>query len=115
MRLIVLLLAGLLLFGCTAEDTSKGGTAANQTTQDMAVASAELAKHNMESDCWVLHNGSVFDISSYVAQHPNYQNVLVPHCGLSNSSFDDAFMGEHETSKIQQLIEEGELKGELED
>ena len=120
MRSVILLLAGLLLFGCVAEDTTRNETPVDQTVQNQTqdatatVSPSELAMHNMETDCWVLHNGSVYDISGYVTSHPNYQNVITPYCGLGNGSFDDAFMGKHGSAMVDKLVEEGEPKGELE-
>ncbi len=41
----------------------------------------ELAKHNKKSDCWIAIEGKVFDVSSYFAEHPGGDDVLMNHAG----------------------------------
>jgi cytochrome b involved in lipid metabolism len=41
----------------------------------------DVAKHSSKTDCWVAIEGSVYDISTYVAKHPAPVGVLVDACG----------------------------------
>jgi len=68
-----------------------------------------LAEHNLETDCWVVFDGSVYDITDFLPQH---KTTLAEYCGTSEE-FEDAFMGKHNTSKVAVLMEQGVLKGEL--
>lgn len=37
---------------------------------------AEIAKHNSPTDCWMILNGYVFDITDYIAYHPGGNEIL---------------------------------------
>lgn len=41
----------------------------------------EVAKHNRLEDCWMVIEGSVYDITSYVKSHPAPPSVLQRWCG----------------------------------
>lgn len=42
---------------------------------------AEVAKHNRADDCWMAIRGQVYDLTSYLSQHPTAPQVIVPACG----------------------------------
>jgi cytochrome b involved in lipid metabolism len=50
---------------------------------------AEISKHNSESDCWMLINGKVYDITSYFGNHPGGNGTMAATCGTDAT---DAYM-----------------------
>lgn len=42
---------------------------------------AEIAKHNMKSDCWLLINDKVYNITSYFGSHPGGSRTMSETCG----------------------------------
>ncbi len=42
---------------------------------------AEISKHNRQTDCWLLINGKVYDITSYFGSHPGGSGVMAATCG----------------------------------
>lgn len=42
---------------------------------------AQVAEHAAEDDCWMAIEGKVYDITSYVPQHPAPRSVITPWCG----------------------------------
>lgn len=46
---------------------------------------AELALHADESDCWMAINGKVYELSSYLPDHPSRPSVILPWCGKEAS------------------------------
>ncbi len=44
--------------------------------------SVEIAKHNKSTDCWIIINGKVYDISGYFGSHPGGNSTMSPTCGI---------------------------------
>jgi len=42
---------------------------------------AEINKHNKKSDCWMLINGKVYNITSYFGSHPGGNSPMSATCG----------------------------------
>lgn len=56
------------------------------TSPDEAVALpsytlAQVAGHATASDCWMAIEGKVYDVTTYVPQHPAPLSVITPWCG----------------------------------
>ena len=66
------------------------------------ISIAQLAMHSKESDCWVGYDGKVYDITTYIPNHKNYQALIVPLCG-SSDLFKAKFEGKHGLSKVSIL------------
>ncbi|XP_009382320.2 cytochrome b5-like [Musa acuminata AAA Group] len=41
----------------------------------------EVAKHDDAEDCWLIVSGKVYDVSSYMAEHPGGRDVLLSATG----------------------------------
>jgi cytochrome b involved in lipid metabolism len=41
----------------------------------------EVAKHNKDTDCWLLISGKVYDVSNYVYMHLGDAKTIIPTCG----------------------------------
>lgn len=88
MKKILIILAILLLIGggwlvVTVNNDSAPSTAANDpdalspNTENLKVFSAaEVAEHNTANDCWTIINNSVYDITSYIPNHPGGDEIL---------------------------------------
>jgi cytochrome b involved in lipid metabolism len=115
----------LLLAGCTSAPPATGNpssppaavppTAGNAitppSTDNTQITLAQLATHNTEADCWVGYDGQVYDITAFIPNHKNYQELIVPLCG-SSDQFKAMFEGKHGMSKVS-LLESMPLKGTL--
>lgn len=42
---------------------------------------ADVTQHNTPKDCWMVITGKVYDVSSYIFQHPAPQQPLQDSCG----------------------------------
>jgi cytochrome b involved in lipid metabolism len=49
------------------------------------ITKAQVELHNKESDCWTIIDGTVYDITSYVPQHPGGDEILRA-CGSDGTS-----------------------------
>ena len=50
---------------------------------------SEIKKHSKSSDCWMLINGNVYDITSFFGSHPGGNSVMAATCGTDAT---DAYM-----------------------
>ena len=50
----------------------------------------EVAKHNTEKDLWMVIEGKVYDVSSFVDEHPGGVNTLTDNAGTDGSGEFDA-------------------------
>lgn len=69
----------------TTGDTSTIGSSNNYTMTD-------VAKHNYASSCWAAINGNVYDLTSWISQHPGGPERILSICGTDGSA---AFNGQH--------------------
>jgi cytochrome b involved in lipid metabolism len=73
--IIVLLIALTLVFGCTAPMESNN---TNDETTTQTYTLEDVAMHSTPEDCWVAIEGSVYDVSPYIAAgiHPGGEAIL---------------------------------------
>ncbi|KAL8157363.1 cytochrome b5 [Apium graveolens] len=51
----------------------------------------EVSLHNSQDDCWVTIDGKVYDVSSYMDEHPGGDDVLLAATGKdATDEFEDA-------------------------
>lgn len=53
---------------------------------------ADVAKHNSGTSCWTAINGGVYDVTSWINQHPGGAQAILSLCGIDGSA---AFNGQH--------------------
>jgi cytochrome b involved in lipid metabolism len=100
-----LLFGFVLLFGCAVTINPQDISPINATTgansgdfnslnidnnsnssvgqKQIILSLAEVSKHNKASDCWMIINGNVYDLTSYVG-HPG-GSTYVPYCGTDGT------------------------------
>jgi cytochrome b involved in lipid metabolism len=53
---------------------------ATQTTKPSYTA-VEVAKHASANDCYLIINNKVYDVTSYIYQHPGGPDKIISNCG----------------------------------
>lgn len=72
--------------------TANAGTATGSTdTQAQGYTMAQVQAHNTASSCYTAISGSVYDLTSFISQHPGGP-VITTLCGTDGTA---AFMAQH--------------------
>lgn len=80
-------------------------TTANQYTI------ATIATHNSQSSCWTTINGSVYDVTNWISQHPGGEQAILGLCGIDGSSaFNDQHGGQRRPESELSSFKIGTLK-----
>ncbi len=72
---------------------------------------ADIATHKDSSSCWSAINGKVYDLTSWIGQHPGGDKRILGICGIDGSSqFDGQHAGEGKPESYLSSFYIGELK-----
>jgi len=52
----------------------------------------DVSLHNNESNCWTAINGFIYNVTSWIPQHPGGRDKIISLCGIDGSS---AFNSQH--------------------
>jgi cytochrome b involved in lipid metabolism len=53
----------------------------NKVSSDQVYTLDQVAKHSTESDCWVVVNGQVLDVTSFLGEHPGGKDAILMFAG----------------------------------
>lgn len=68
------------------------GPKASSPAGTINLSISEIKTHNSKTDCWSIVNGNVYNLTSYVKNHPGGEAVLANICGKDGSK---AFVNQH--------------------
>ena len=77
----------------TNKNTSTGGNTNKATNTDQlgtptktSYSATEVAAHKTASDCWSIVNGNVYNLTSWISQHPGGSRAIISMCGIDASA-----------------------------
>jgi cytochrome b involved in lipid metabolism len=84
-----------------------------EVIDEKTISTTELSKHSKSSDCWVAISGNVYDVTSYLDEHPGGADLILTYCGKDatsaynnkggegkHSSSADALLAEYQLGKL---------------
>jgi cytochrome b involved in lipid metabolism len=72
---------------------------------DKEVLASDVATHNTVSDCWMIVNNSVYNVTSYIPMHPAGPGTIIPYCGKDGTTAFNTKGGKGSHSqKAQQML-----------
>lgn len=84
---------------------------------------AEVAKHSSISDCWMIINSKVYNVSSFLSIHPGGAGSMTPYCGQeasrafatkdknsSHSSYADSLLVNYLVGNLNQVITQEQIQ-----
>jgi cytochrome b involved in lipid metabolism len=85
MKRLAFLLPFVFFAGCNpAKPTPSSITASPSATT--SYTTADVAKHNMRSDCWIILKNNVYDVTKFGPQHPGGDKIY-DGCGQDLTTF----------------------------
>lgn len=93
-----LLALALIGAGCSTSQQTNNTTGSNPlpiaTTGDKnaAYTMQEVATANNQEKCWIVVNGNVYDVTSFIGKHPGGPQRILPLCGQDGTN---AFEAQH--------------------
>ncbi len=68
--------------------------------------SLEISKHNKISDCWMIIENKVYDLTSYMNYHPPGSDELIPYCGKNGTNaFNTKNKGSPHSSAANDILD----------
>jgi len=55
-------------------------------TSNLTLTAAEVASHNTLQNCWLIISGKVYDVTSYISQHPGGVAMITNQCGKDGTT-----------------------------
>jgi len=83
---------GLAPEAATAPTASASETAADPAEGSDDISIAEVADHDDSASCWVAIEGTVYDLTAWITQHPGGPDRILGTCGTDAT---DEFSGQH--------------------
>lgn len=72
---------------------------------------SDLAMHNSEDDCYVVYENNVYDVTPFLPKHDGGSDAISQYCGTTD--FEEAFLRKHGVFKVEMMMQETELIGQL--
>lgn len=86
------------------------GPKASAPSGTLNLSISEIKTHNSKTDCWSIVNGNVYNLTSYVKNHPGGEAVLANICGKDGSK---AFANQHNSQSKPNNVLKSFLLGSL--
>ncbi|XP_015972566.1 cytochrome B5-like protein [Arachis duranensis] len=103
--LVSVFLAFLLLSPRHPKSGSKGKSAQpslNNHKASKSYTKSEVSTHNKRTDCWIIIKNKVYDVTSYVEEHPGGDAILA-HAGDDST---EGFFGPQHATRVFDMIDD---------
>ncbi|HZJ18575.1 MAG TPA: cytochrome b5-like heme/steroid binding domain-containing protein [Patescibacteria group bacterium] len=78
---VVIIFILSLIFTGSVGNISTSNNGNSGTLMSVKLTAEEIIKHNVSSDCWLIINNKVYDVTSFLLSHPGGEGLITPFCG----------------------------------
>ena len=93
----------IFLVACSPVIESNSSTNVIRNSSNITIQ--ELSLHNVATDCWINYEGIIYDITSFLPNHPGGVKAIAKYCG-SSEEFQKAFENRHGNDEIEILMKQ---------
>ncbi|GLT48508.1 hypothetical protein SLA2020_221290 [Shorea laevis] len=107
--LVLGVILGLFVLIPRGRNSGQVKQVANHGKVSRSYGKAEVAVHNKRTDCWIIIKDKVYDVTSYVEEHPGGDAILA-HAGDDST---EGFYGPQHATRVFDMIDDfyiGDLK-----
>lgn len=97
----------------TARPTPPSESPDQTQNQTQSYSAADVAKHNSNTDCWIIIENNVYNVTNFLNQHPGGADRITPYCGKDATQAFDTQGGEGSHSSTARNMREQYLIGSL--
>ena len=96
------------LTNSTIQNNANNNTVSNNDTvsETDGITIEEVAEHNTKSDCWLVIEGNVYDVTKFIPEHPGGDRIL-QGCGKDAT---DHFTGKSTLGRVHSAVARATLK-----
>ena len=84
-RLIYSLFIAFIASAATIVILARLATTPRSRTAEKSLSTADIVRHNLIEDCWLIVDGIVYDVTQYIPQHPTAPDIIGRWCGKDAS------------------------------
>lgn len=101
----------LLGAGCASQATPSPATTSPQGSSTTTYSLPDVAQHKDASSCWTVVRGKVYDVTSWINQHPGGAQAIRSMCGEdATAAFTDQHNGQRRPENELATFQIGILK-----
>ncbi|KAI4350796.1 hypothetical protein L6164_005211 [Bauhinia variegata] len=100
--LVLGILLGLLILNPRHRKSGHTGKVQSNLNDNKVYGKAEVALHNKRTDCWIIIKNKVYDVTSYVEEHPGGDAILT-HAGDDST---EGFFGPQHATRVFDMIDD---------
>ena len=91
----------------TEVGTPEATSGAAVASTGVVLSSSEIAQHSTRDSCWLLISGKVYDVTSFIADHPGGSRDILKNCGkdATNDYATQDGEGEHSSQANAMLAD----------
>lgn len=76
----------MLVTNSNANNSATPTTQDEQATVQPKITLTDVARHKTPSDCWMVIENSVYNVTNYVDMHPGGADIVLMYCGKDATS-----------------------------
>lgn len=89
-----------------SEDVPESAQEAVIIAQETQFTLEDVAKHNVAEDCWIVVRGIIYDVSTYIDNHPAQRRTITDYCGKETTiAFETKERGREHSAHAWKLLE----------